>query len=220
MLNPNSHAIGVGAMATLISNLQQTGGVKLTQFEAGRLRSRAFEQMDTGVTVFDLELGPGGSVLSATLVSGDPKLEEPADRAFSTWRFTGMPPSIVHVSAVFLFRSGHGASGAVKAFNEPIPDAYARHHRAPFPVRIVEPGYGLDGASGGTVVLQLELTPEGVVNRVHSIVDDPEFTPSATAAAGNWTFYIPNKHAGPQIAIAVIHFAPHPQVTSLFNGFE
>jgi len=207
-------------MATLISNLQQTGGVKLTQLEIGRLRSRAFEQMDTGVTVFDLELGPGGSVLSATLVSGDPKLEEPAHRAFSTWRFTGMPASRIHVSAVFLFKSGHGAAGSVKAFNETVPDAYARYHRAPFPVRIVEPGYRLDGAGGGTVVLQLELTPEGIVNRVDPIVDDPALTPSATAAAGNWTFYIPNRHAGPQIAIAVIHFAPQAEVTSLFNGFE
>jgi hypothetical protein len=52
------------------------------------------------------------------------------------------------------------------------------------------------------------------------IVDDPALTPSATAAAGNWSFYIPNKHASPQIAIALIHFAPQAEVTSLFNGFE
>jgi hypothetical protein len=69
-------------------------------------------------------------------------------------------------------------------------------------------------------VLQLDLTPEGIVNRVDPIVDDPALTPSATAAAGNWSFYIPNKHASPQIAIAVIHFAPQTEGTSLFNGFE
>jgi len=207
-------------MATLVSNLQQTGGVKLTQFETGRIQSRAFENMETGVTVFDLQVSPDGSVLTATLVTGDPKVVEPARRAFSSWRFTGMPASIVHVSAIFLSKSGHGATGSVKAFNEPVPDSYARYHRAPFPVRIVEPGYRLDGAGSGTVVLQLELTPEGIVNRVDPIVDDPALTPSATAAAGNWSFYIPNKHASPQIAIAVIHFAPQVEVTSLFNGFE
>ena len=212
--------IGVGTMAILVSNLQQTGRVRLTQFETARMRQRAFERVETEVTVFDLEVSPQGSVLNATLVSGDPKIVEPARRAFSSWRFTGIPSTIVHVSAVFLFRSGHIVAGSVRAFNAHVPDAYARFHRAPFPVRIVEPGYRLDGTGGGTVVLQLELTPEGTVNRVDPIVDDPAFTPSAAAAAGNWTFFIPNKHASPQIAIAVIHFAPQTDVTSLFNGFE
>jgi hypothetical protein len=111
-------------------------------------------------------------------------------------------------------------AGSVKAFNAQVPDAYARYHRAPFPIRIVEPGYRLDGTGGGTVVLQLELTPEGIVNRVDPILDDPALTPSAAAAAGNWTFFIPNKHASLQIAIAVIHFAPQAGVSSPFNGFE
>ena len=212
--------IGVGAMAILVSNLQQSGRVKLTQFETARMRPHAFAGVETEVTVFDLEVSPQGSVLNATLVSGDPKIVEPARRAFSSWRFTGMPSTIVHVSAVFLFRSGHIVAGSGKAFNEHVPDAYARYHRAPFPTRIVEPGYHLDGTGGGTVVLQLELTPEGIVNRVDSILDDPALTPAAAAAAGNWTFFIPNRHASPQIAIAIIHFAPQAEVTPLFKGFE
>jgi hypothetical protein len=205
-------------MAILVSNLQQIGGVKLTQFETAQLD--AFEGVETEVTVFDLEVSPQGFVLNATLVSGDPKIIEPARRAFSSWRFTGMPSAIVHVSAVFLFRSGHILADSVKAFNAHVPDAYARYHRAPFPVRIVEPGFRVDSTGGGTVMLQLELTPEGIVDRVDPLVDDPALTPSAAAAAGNWTFFIPNKHTSPQLVIAIIHFAPDTEISSLFNGFE
>jgi hypothetical protein len=206
-------------MAILVSNLQQTGGVKLTQIEV-RVRPHALERVETEVTIFDLEVSPQGSVLTATLVSGDPEIVEPARRAFSGWRFSGMPSAIVHVSAVFLFRSGHIVTGSVKAFNAQVPDAYAKYHRAPFPVRIVEPGYRMGGTASGTVVLQLELSPEGTVNRVDPILDDPTLTPSAAAAAGNWTFFIPNRHTSPQIAIAIIHFAPQAEVTPLFKGFE
>jgi len=169
-------------------------------------QSSISEQAGPGLAIFELEINQDGAISKSTLVSGDPSTVNPARRIFEGWRFVGVTSGPVHVTAILLSKEEPNAVDSVKAVNGHVPDLYAWRHRAPYPLRVIEPVYPIGGCDKGTVVLQLELTPAGMVQHVHTIAGYANLTPAAVAAVGNWTFFIPYKHAIPQIAIAVIEF--------------
>jgi hypothetical protein len=144
-----------------------------------------------GFAIFDLEVNGEGRVAKDTLVRGQSQFIERSRLAFRSWQFmkTGNN-AVVHVNATFLYKPQLSIPESRFAFNIPLPEANEQVP-SPFPLRIVDPGYPVNGLSGGAVVLQLGLDAGGSISRVDVLQPAPTLSDAALSAVHSWKFYVP-----------------------------
>jgi hypothetical protein len=142
---------------------------------------------EVGLAVFDLEVNSDGRVVNDSTIQGGIPFIERSRLAFNDWRFIQTSRNAVHVNATFLYKPRLDLPDSRSAFNIPRPEA-KQQIQSPVPVKIVDPGYPAGGMSGGEVILQSGLDPDGSVRSISVIDGPPMLAEVAVKAARQWKF--------------------------------
>jgi hypothetical protein len=170
--------------------------------------------MELGVAVFDVGLDSKGRVVNETALSGNLRFIEPSRLSLRDWSFTGVPNVPTHVNAVFVYKPKLTLPDLPSTFYVPGLDRSQRL-RSPYPLRIVEPGYPVDGINGGAVVVQVRTDNEGVPQQVGVVTESPGLTDVTVSAVRNWRFTVPpDTGPGSRTAIVSIYFGT-PQIADV-----
>jgi hypothetical protein len=143
-----------------------------------------------GVAVFDLEVNEDGLVDRRQLLAGQAPFVTPSRGLLDRWRFIPGRHLSRYASAVFIYQPRRELANSPFTFDLPLPQAPDKL-QAPYPVRIVNPGYPVDALFGGTVVMQLNVSAEGGVNQVNVVNSSSVLTGAAVGAVRGWRFYVP-----------------------------
>src|SRR5262245_51475770 len=144
----------------------------------------------TNIAMFDLRVDTQGRVEENHLLSGQPPLNEGSRLSFGEWQFTEPSLTGAHVNATFLVKPQLSFTAPAAVLDVPLPDSYPKL-QSPFPVRIVDPSYPIDGLISGAVVTQLDLDTAGRVHQVRVIQGSPRLTEAAVDAVRHWMFFVP-----------------------------
>jgi TonB family protein len=193
-------------IATLIAALSAQASGAYLPLESAPIYAAPPHFSQIGLIVFDLKLNADGSVAQDELLRGQAQFVERSRLAFQHWRFMKPPHADTHVNAIFLYKPQLDLPDSRFNLNVPLPE---RELPSPFPVKVIDPGFPRDGVSGGEVVLQVGLGPDGSVSKVSVIRPAATLTEAALAAVREWKFAVP---AGAdelsRTAVVVMYFEP------------
>ena len=176
------------------------------QLEVAPVDVTAGESAETSVAVFDLQVDTDGRVEESDLLSGQPPLTEGSRLTFDKWEFAALSLNAAHVTATFLVKPKLDFTAPASVLDVALPDSYPKL-QSPFPVRIVDPSYPIDGLISGAVVTQLNLDTAGRVRQARVIQGPPRLTEAAVDALRHWIFYVPpGLDALSRTAVVVVHF--------------
>jgi TonB family protein len=144
---------------------------------------------EVGFSVFDLKLNSDGTVAKDELLRGQAQFVDRSRLAFHDWRFMKAIHDDIHVNAIFLYKPQSNLPDSRFTLNLPPPETELQ---SPFPIKVVDPGFPLNGVSGGEVVLQVGLDSTGSVSNINVIQSAPTLTEAAVAAVHEWKFQIPS----------------------------
>jgi len=159
-----------------------------------------------GLAVFDVCVNEGGSVVNDVPLYGQPPFIERSHLSINEWQFKPGTKDGAHINAIFLYKPTLNLPDLPSVLDVPLPDSY-EELRSPFPVTIFDPGYPIEGASDGAVVMQVIITPEGGVGDIQVLNAVPTLTNAAVTAVRRWKFYLPlNRDRLSQTAVVAIYF--------------
>jgi TonB family protein len=167
------------------------------------------QTVETGLTVVAGVVQADGKMADIRLLSGQPPFVEPSTMTVRDWSFdTTNHPVHQPVSAVFLYRPQTVLSARSFSFSLPVNCCGPNDTRPPVPTTIVDPGYPVDSVGEGSVIMQLRVDVEGVVQAVDVIRRAPSLEQAAVQAVRSWHFSpaMQNGIAVPGTCIAVITF--------------
>jgi hypothetical protein len=164
--------------------------------------------IETGFVILDMDIDTSGKTSRIETAQGMSPFVEPSLGAARQWLFEPLPKSqlALPITAVFLFRARTLLPG--RAFGVKVPTEASAGDTPPRPITITDPGYPVQSAAEGIVILQLQIDAGGWVRHTEVVRDVPSLTGAATHGVSQWRFE-PAMHAGkpiPGVAIAVISF--------------
>jgi hypothetical protein len=178
-------------------------GVWLETLQRPAVPDRDFTEV--GLAVFDLSVNARGVVADQDPLYGQPPFIEPARVSFDEWQFR-QGSNDVHVNATFLFKPRLELPDSDSVLNIPPPDAQDQL-ASPFPVTVVNPGYPMNGMSGGAVTMQAAILPDGTVADIRVIHEATVLTAAAVAALREWRFLVPTDlQPDSRTAVVTIYF--------------
>ena len=166
------------------------------------------QTVETGLVVLDMDIDPDGKPSHVEMVQGMAPFVEPSLESVRQWIFQPLEKGqgAVPATVVFLFRARTVLPDRPVTLNlTPEPPDF---DGPPRPMTITDPGYPLQSAAEGVVILQLLIDSRGRVQKTEVIRDIPSLTTTAAHAVSQWRFR-PATHAGnaaPGTAFAVVSF--------------
>lgn len=176
-----------------------------------------------GLAVFDVEVNSAGEVVDQSIIQGGIQFIDRSRLAIGNWRFMETPQKSVHVNATFLYKPQLALPDSRSAIDIPLTEA-KQCMTSPIPIRIVDPGYPEGGMSGGEVILQSGLDPDGSVRSLSVIGGPPMLAQVAMKAARQWKYDVPpDLDPLSRTSVIVMYFEPPKSevgITSSAEGFE
>jgi Gram-negative bacterial TonB protein C-terminal len=164
--------------------------------------------VETGLVILDMDIDPSGKPSQIETVQGMAPFVEPSLDSVRQWTFQPFRKgqAAAPATAVFLFRARTVLPDrpvTLDLLSEP-----SAGDGPPQPMTITDPGYPVQSAAEGVVILQLQIDSRGRVQKTDIVRDVPSLTSTAAHAVSQWRFG-PATHAGssvPGTAIVAISF--------------
>jgi outer membrane biosynthesis protein TonB len=175
----------------------------------------------SGVVVLDVSLDVKGSVTGSTVVRDIPSLTSVAASSVQSWTFIpaarqGRPePSVMRIAFAFRPRAYPAADpnfAPILSNRDANQQVQNQAYVVPGIVSASYPGYPLNSAAPGAVVIQVTVSKSGTIERLNVVRDLHPFTDFALSAAKKWRFLAATLEGKPttsNLAIAFV-FAPLP----------
>jgi hypothetical protein len=149
--------------------------------------SRPTGTLATGVSVVEVEMDGRTRSMQTRQLYGRTPFITPGLNALMTWGFA-VPPgsSSARTSVTFLFRSP-----AIYGISIPAPAVKSwagSQTTSALPQEIVDPGYPLESAAEGVVILAVRINTEGVVTGVERFSGDAGLFDQTQTALKSWKF--------------------------------
>ncbi|MFZ3214581.1 MAG: energy transducer TonB [Candidatus Acidiferrales bacterium] len=166
-----------------------------------------------GLVALLVNLDRSGSVQHVDVLQDQPSLTRVASGAVQTWSFTaasldGQPiASALPVAVVFNLFNPAGAANLSRSIS--IFAAAPATTAGYTPPQITAASYAtypVNSVASGAVVLDVELTKAGSIEKVHVVRAVPALTPQAIAAVKAWTFTPATFHGRPTASRMVVAF--------------
>lgn len=152
------------------------------------------QAVSSGLVVLQGTVTKRGQVSNIQVLQGSPPFIQPSLEAFQGWLFKpGSSPK--PVTATFLYRA-----------RTIVPNApYRLSLQSPccaIPRDIVDPGYPVNSVAEGAVMMQVQITKQGIVKHIDVVRPEPSLTETAVNAVRQWKF----STSKPESTIVVISF--------------
>jgi len=166
----------------------------LQQLETAGPPNAPLDSVANGIVILEGAVNPQGRMTGIRVIYGMPAFIQPSLQAVKDWTFAPAEGS-QRVSITFLYRTRNLFTDGPYEFNLP-------NLCCAFPFHIVDPGYPPRSIGEGSVILQVHISPHGVVEGVDVIRPAPSLTDAAVQAVRRWTFAT----EGAATAVVVISF--------------
>jgi TonB family protein len=133
---------------------------------------------------------------------------QPSLQAIREWMF-GPAEALQQeerISVIFIYRARGILAQAPHEFV--LGGAALEGDRPPAPTTIVDPGYPVNSVGQGSVIVQVQVSAQGTVERTNVVRPEPSLTDAAVDALKRWKFAPASRggEARPGLAIAVVTF--------------
>ena len=150
----------------------------------------------------------GGSVNRVTLLEGQEPFASCARSALASWKFA-QATEPARVTVVVFFRHPNGTSIGPSVRRVPPPRRGSAD--GPYPLSVAEPAYPPQGVGQGSVVLGLDLTAAGGIDKIEAVRQLGVCTDAGIQAVRQWRFTPARDASGkavPSKAYVVFVFRP------------
>jgi len=161
----------------------------------------------TSVVVLNVTINSAGDPQQVATVAGASPFFEASLDAVKEWKFSAADDSDIEhlVNVTFLYRprqifnSGSGIQ---------LPESPVAGNRPASPTFISDVAYPVDSIAEGVVILELMISPYGVIEQINTVRDVPSLTVAARRAVAAWKFSpaISDGSPVPGISIVAISF--------------
>jgi outer membrane biosynthesis protein TonB len=140
-----------------------------------------------GLVVLGAEPDAQGDVQNLSVLAGTDPFLEASLAAVKQWKFSAADRSqkraAVSITLLYRARQVYSPVGAVEFPEWPLQD-----ERPPLPRVVLDPEYPVRSIAEGVVILQLEISAAGIIERMDTVRDVPSLTEAARRTVENWTF--------------------------------
>jgi TonB family protein len=152
------------------------------------------QAIGTSVVILDGAVNTQGRLSNLHVLQGMAPFVQPSLEAIKEWSFASEPVPR-STSVTFLYRA------RTVVADQPYEFAL-RSPCCAVPTYIVDPGYPINSIGEGSVIMQVQINAQGLVESVRTIWPEPSLTEAAVQAVRRWHF----TSNGPSSAIVVISF--------------
>jgi TonB family protein len=167
------------------------------------------EAVETVIVALEGTINRDGRLINSRVLQGLSAFIQPSLQAVRRWEF-GPQEALERerqITATFLYRARGIIAERPFPLRLAVPET-GNGDRPAVPLTIIDPGYPPNAIGQGAVILQVNVTPTGTVDRVDVVRAEPSLTEAAADAVRRWRFE-PAYRGGaavPGTAIVVISF--------------
>jgi TonB family protein len=205
MQSPQCFSEIIGRMPTVFASLLTLLLLWQTQLPTLRFAISPAAPLNTvfaGVVVLVAQAGANGDVQNLSALVGPQPFLDASVAAVRKWKWTSVTGETNSpVSVTFFYRARQILTSAPPT---QFPDWGALQTRPPLPETIFDSGYPVNSVGEGVVILELRVSPQGVVENVRVVQGVPSLTELAESTVQRWRFTPARNGGDPATGIAIV----------------